>query len=86
MADLQVTCVTKSNNTNESITHVGTYSRKWTKSDAIQSIETGTNTFFTSVYGQRADVRVVQGANGKYLRTYANNQENDNLLELPACL
>jgi hypothetical protein len=51
----------------------------------IESIEARTNTFFTLVRGKRADVRVVNGTHGKYVRTYADGQWNDNLLALPEC-
>ena len=31
------------------------------------------------------DIGVVNGPNGKYLRTYADGRANDNLLSLPSC-
>jgi hypothetical protein len=88
MADKQVTCINKlnHNSSHEGITHLGGSNWKWTRNKVIQSIEARTNTFYTYVGGRRADVRVVQGANGKYLRTYADNVLNDNLLNLPECL
>jgi len=88
MADVQVTCIKKlnRNSSHEGITHLGGYNWKWTRNEVIQSIEARSNTFYTHVGGRRADVRVVQGANGKYLRTYADNVPNDNLLALPECL
>ena len=52
---------------------------------AAASIEAKTNTFYTLVGGKRADVGVVNGANGKYVRTYADGVWNDNLLALPEC-
>ncbi|WP_347336787.1 DUF3892 domain-containing protein [Bradyrhizobium japonicum] len=51
----------------------------------MRSIENGTNTFFTLVSGKRADVGVVSGPNGKYVRTHADGYYNDNLLALPEC-
>lgn len=57
----------------------------WPRSEVIRSIENGTNTFFTLVGGKRADVGVVSGPNGKYVRTHADGYYNDNLLALPEC-
>lgn len=88
MADLQVTCITKlnRNSTHEGITHLGgaTWAKK-TRQQVIADIESGTNTYYTLVGGKRANVGVVQGANGKYVRTYADRVWNDNLLALPEC-
>lgn len=87
MADVRVTCINKQprNNTHEGITHLGGATWHWTRQDVINSIEGKTNTFFTLVGGNRAEVGVVNGANGKYLRTYADGKWNDNLLALPEC-
>jgi hypothetical protein len=87
MADVQVTCINKQprDNTHEGITHLGGSGWRWTRQQVIQSIEAKTNTFYTKVGGNRANVGVVNGANGKYLRTYADGKWNDNLLALPEC-
>lgn len=86
MADVLVTCVTRSANNHESITHLGNPGVwRWTKLEVIQSIEAGTNTFYTRADGRRADVGVVNGPNGKYVRTHADGYYNDNLLALPSC-
>lgn len=87
MADAQVTCITKPdrNSKHEAITHLGGQGWKWTRQQVIASIEDKTNTFYTRVNGKRADVGVVTGSNGKYLRTYADGVWNDNLLALPEC-
>ena len=90
MADVQVTCINKlpRNDTHEGITHLGGPAGagwKWTRSDVIKSIEAKTNTFHTYVGGKRADVGVVDGPNGKYVRTYADGKWNDNLLALNEC-
>jgi hypothetical protein len=87
MADVQVTCINKQprNNTHEGITHLGGANWRWTRQQVIDSIESGTNTFYTLVGGKRADVAVVNGPNGKYLRTHADGQWNNNLLALPEC-
>jgi hypothetical protein len=87
MADVQVTCITKPNRNSphESITHLGGSNWYWTRQQVITSIEAKTNTFYTMVGGTRANVAVVEGANGKYVRTHADGKWNDNLLALPEC-
>lgn len=87
MADAQVTCINKQprNDPHEGITHLGGAGWKWTRQQVIISIENQSNTFFTMVNGKRADIGVVKGPNGKYVRTYADGQWSDNLLALPEC-
>lgn len=87
MADVQVTCINKQprNNPHEGITHLGASGWKWTRQQVIDSINNKTNTFYTRVNGRRADVGVVHGPNGDYVRTYADQEWNDNLLALPEC-
>jgi hypothetical protein len=87
MADVQVTCINKSSrdNTHEGITHLGGYNWKWTRAEVISSIEDGTNNFYTLVNDVRAGIGVIEGTYGKYLKTYADGQWNDNLLALPEC-
>lgn len=87
MADVQITCINKQprDNPHEGITHLGGYGWHWTRQQVINAINTGTDTFYTLVGGRRANVAVVQGPNGPYLRTHADGQWNDNLLALPEC-
>lgn len=88
MADVQVKCINKvpRNDTHEGITHLGGDGWKWTRADVVRSIEAKTNTFYTLVNGRRANVGVVDGAHGKYVRTYADGVWNDNLLALYECV
>lgn len=88
MADVQVKCINKQprNDPHEGITHLGGAGWKWTRSEVIRSIEGRTNSFFTLVNGKRADVGVVNGPNGKYVRTHADGYYNDNLLALLECV
>lgn len=88
MADVHVKCINKQprNDTHEGITHLGGDGWKWTRAQVIASIEAKTNTFFTRVAGNRAEVGVVNGQHGKYLRTYADGKWNDNLLALYECV
>ncbi len=87
MADVQVTCINKQPRISsyEAITYLGNDTGKWTRQQVIEWIESRSNTFYTLVGGRRADIAVVQGANGKYVRTHADGQWNDNLLSLPEC-
>jgi hypothetical protein len=90
MADVQVQCINKQprNNPHEGITHLGGEGGggwKWTREQVIQSINSKTNTFYTYEGGKRAEVAVVNGPNGPYLRTHADGQWNDNLLALKEC-
>ena len=88
MPDLQVRCINKvpRMDTHHAITHVGGANWKWTRQQAVSAIETRTATLYTMVNGKRADVGVVDGPNGKYLRTYADGFWNDNLLALVECV
>lgn len=92
MVDVLVTCINKRDrdSTHEGITHLGNPTSdgggwKWTRAKVIESIEAKDNTFYTEVQGNRGDIGVVNGANGKYLRTYADGKWNDNLLSLKEC-
>ncbi len=87
MADVQVTCINKQPRVNphEGITHLGGPTWWWTRQQVVESIQRNENTFYTFVGGKRADLGVVNGANGPYVRTYADRQWNDNLLALPEC-
>lgn len=88
MSDIQVKCINKQprNNPHEGIAHLGGDNWKWTRQQVIASIEARSNTFYTFVRGNRGDIGVVDGPNGKYLRTYADGKWNDNLLALPECV
>lgn len=87
MADVRVTCINKRDrdNTHEGITHLGGSQWRWTRAEVIKSIENGTNTFYTMKDGKRADVKVVDGENGKYVRTVADGKYTNNLLSLTEC-
>ena len=87
MSDVRVICINKQprNNPHEGITHLGGTGWRWTRQQVIDSINAGTNTFFTYEDRNRADVGVVHGPNGDYVRTHANGQWTDNLLALPEC-
>jgi hypothetical protein len=56
------------------------------KSLTILDIELGTHRYYTHASnGTEADVEVVNGATGKYLRTDPDKTTADNLADLPDC-
>jgi hypothetical protein len=87
MADVQITCINKQprDNPHEGITHLGGSTWKWTRQQVVDSIKSKSNTFYTFVGGKRAEVGVVNGPNGDYVRTHADGYWNDNLLALSEC-
>ncbi len=90
MADVLVACINKQprQDPHEGITHLGGPGGggwRWTRQQVIDSIKSNANTFHTMAGGKRAEVGVVRGPNGEYLRTHADGYWNDNLLALPEC-
>lgn len=55
---------------------------KW---DAINDIESGQHTYHVPWVNGRTEIRVVNGPNGKYLRTDRDNTSRNNLDDLPSC-
>lgn len=56
------------------------------KADAIRDIELGLHTYFVQWPDwKRTEVRVVNGPNGKYLRTDRDHTTRNNLDDLPDC-
>lgn len=56
------------------------------KHQAISHIENHTHRYYVQDnLGRRADVHVVAGPTGKYLRTDPNSNSSDNLDNLPNC-
>lgn len=88
MATWQITCINKTDRTNphERIRQVGGGGGWRTQTDeVIRQIEAGTDTYWVSVNGNRADV-VVDTYNGrKYIRTEPDDSRQNNLLSLPEC-
>jgi hypothetical protein len=84
MADRRVTGTGKDSNGN--ITSLCGGWGSVTKATAIVEIERGTNTYYVKDgYGRRADINVVNGPTGKYLRTDPDATCSDNLDNLPDC-
>jgi hypothetical protein len=88
MADAHVTCITRQprKNPHEGITHLGGNGWKRSKAEVIAAIEGRRDTFYLQVAGERSEINVLNGPNGKYLRAYARGQWNDTLLTLPPCI
>lgn len=55
------------------------------KRDAIDDIESERHTYFILVDGKRTNIHVVNGPNGKYLRTDPDTTSHNNLDDLPDC-
>jgi hypothetical protein len=88
MPDVRVTCISRvpRDDPHEGITHLGSQNWRWSRQEVIDSINNRTSTFYTLANGRRADVRVVNGPHGQYVRTYADGVWNENLLALPECV
>ena len=93
MADLQVTCINKSDRDSpyERILRIGggaTALTSWrkTQQEAIAEIEAGTNHFYVNTGGKSVRVVVAISQYGnKYLKTEADGERPNNLLSLPEC-
>jgi len=88
MADARVTCITRQprKSPHEGITHLGGHGWKRTRAEVIAAIEGGRDTFYIQTGVNRAEIGVLNGPNGKYLRAYEHGQWNDSLLTLPTCI
>jgi len=88
MPDVRVTCISRvpRGDPHEGITHLGSQNWRWTRQEVIDTINDRRNTFYVLAHGRRADVRVVDGPRGQYVRTYADGVWNDDLLDLPECV
>ncbi len=55
------------------------------KANAIADIENRLHTYYVPWNSGRTEIRVVNGATGKYLRTDRDSTPRNNLLDLPNC-
>ncbi|WP_367281148.1 DUF3892 domain-containing protein [Sneathiella sp.] len=55
------------------------------KADAIHDIENKIHTYYVPWKSGRTEIRVVNGPNGKYLRTDRDDTTRNNLDDLPDC-
>ncbi|MGP6178561.1 DUF3892 domain-containing protein [Microbacterium sp. A196] len=84
MADRRITHSRKDRNGD--ITAVGQPGQIWSprlRADAIRDIESRMHTYFVQWPEKRTEIRVVQGATGKYLRTDRDATTRNNLDDLP---
>lgn len=87
MADRRVTHTRKDRD--GEITALGNRNGKWwprSKAEAIDDIQLGRHTYYVLLQGGvRANILVVNGPTGKFLRTDPDQTERNNLAELPDC-
>ncbi len=91
MGDFQVTCINKPGSHSDPharIEFIGNQAGNWKMSEAsaIRRIRNGTDTFFTVVNGQRANVIVVERNGTPYLKTTIDQTRSDNLLSQAECV
>ncbi|MED5603132.1 MAG: DUF3892 domain-containing protein [Pseudomonadota bacterium] len=66
--------------------HAGQFWSPRRKADAIRDIESGACKYYVPMRsGSRTPIRVVDGPNGKYLRSDWDQTERNNLDHLPDC-
>jgi hypothetical protein len=66
MADLQVSCIKKTEHSREGITHLGGPASTgwcWSVEVVLAAIDAETHTFFTFVNGKRAEIHPTDGPN-----------------------
>lgn len=86
MADREVTRTGKdASNVITTLCNPGVLWSPRTKGDAIRDIESGDHTYYVKWPEKRTEIRVVDGATGKYLRTDRDSTTRNNLLDLPDC-
>jgi len=85
MADREVTRTSKDKDVITALCNPGISWSPRSKADAIRDIESGTHTYHVTWPEKRTEVRVIDGATGKYLRTDRDNTTRNNLLDLPDC-
>jgi len=85
---LEIKCINKSDHTNihERIRNVGGSNWKLSQQEAIDGIRRGTWIFYVMKNYKKVNVVIARSAYGNdYLKTEADDTENNNLLSLPEC-
>lgn len=86
MADRQVTRTGKDRDGDiTSLCNTGSYWSPRSKANAISDIENRVHTYHVLKDGRRSEIHVVNGPNGKYLRTDWDTTTRNNLDDLPDC-
>ena len=86
MADRRVTRSRKDDDGD--ITHLCNPGMSWSprsKANVISDIESGTHRYYVRSGSNEADIHLVKGPTGKYLRTDPDSTTVDNLDDLPDC-
>jgi hypothetical protein len=88
----EIKCINKPNryNEHERIVNIGGLNNNGTSwkmslDTAIKGIEEGEWTFYVYRKGIKVNVVIAEKSGTKYLKTEADDSENNNLLELPEC-
>jgi hypothetical protein len=86
-----VTCINKPGShldPNTRIAYIGNQQRQWKLSEAaaIRRIRNGTDSFYTLINGQRANVIVAERNGVPYLKTTIDQTRSDNLLSQIECV
>ena len=63
----------------------GSYWSPRSKKDAIRDIESGSHKYYVPWRSGKTYIHVVNGPNGKYLRTNQDGSSRNNLDDLPDC-
>jgi len=84
---LQVTCISKSNRAepHQRISFIGGSAWRFTESQAIKFIEGGMFEFFVNAGGRPVKLVVGLHRGHKYLKTAADEEAPERLLNLPEC-
>jgi hypothetical protein len=89
MGDFQVTCINKPgahSDPHSRIQYLGHEGRwKMTEREMIARIRKGSETFYTMVEGERAQIVIAERNGVPYLKTTMDDTRRDNLLSLPEC-
>jgi hypothetical protein len=82
----RITCTRKTNSQDfEQILTISGPDGTWTKTDAANRIERGTDNFYTAEDGNVALIVAATGRLGKYVRTKPDCSRANNLLNLRDC-
>ena len=86
MADRRVTRSRKNSDGDiTALCNTGEYWSPRAKADAIRDIDNRLHSYYVLSNGQRVNIHVVNGQNGKYLRTDPDKTSRNNLDDLPDC-
>jgi hypothetical protein len=86
MADREVTHTGKDRNGDiTALCNPGSWWSPRSKADAISDIDSKTHTYYVKWPEKRTEIKVVDGPNGKYLRTDRDDTLRNNLADLPNC-